>query len=225
MIRTATRNRTLYRVAAITLWLAPAQAAAHNLPISRLTLVADDDYLHAEIVLNAEELTFLVAWDEDRDGRLAPAELAAHGDAAAASVFGRLRLKASGRTAVPQSCGLVPGGDGHHLVFRAHYAGDFTRAPLIVESRLTTLTRGAHSTQVVFQAPGMRETAVLDARSVRATFNAAVAASEQTAVASAALISERTGPLWRRIGGAWWIIAAIGGFLLIGRTQHRRHAS
>ena len=52
--------------------LATHTARAHTLPISTLTLVPDENYLHLELILNPFELTFFSELDANHDGRFDP---------------------------------------------------------------------------------------------------------------------------------------------------------
>ncbi|MCA9236369.1 MAG: hypothetical protein KDA44_12925 [Planctomycetales bacterium] len=185
-----------------------------------MTLAADEDYLHVEITLNANELVFFAEWDADGDGRLSTAELAAHEDVAAQSVYGAIELQSAGRCLAPEVVGLVPGGDSHHLTFRAHYAASVCETALTVQSRLGGLTRGAHSTQAVFQTPQGRETAVLDARTPRVTFNRAFVPSEVViASSSQAAVVTTPSASWQRIGVTCTAVLLSG--LLFFSVRHR----
>ena len=105
---------------------------AHQLPISQMTVVADVEFLHVELVVNAEELNFFSSVDDDRDGRLGAPELEKHGPAVATAVFDKLSFRIGNRETRPDSVGYVPGGDGHHLVFRGHYPGDSREKPITI---------------------------------------------------------------------------------------------
>ncbi len=150
---------------------ATGQAAAHDLPISGMQMVADEQFLHVELMLNSGELVFVRELDRDKNGRLDVAEVNEHGDEVARRIVRCLTLKSDGRTIEPDVAGVVPDVGTHHLTVRAHYPIDARRVPLTVESRLWEITRGAHSTQVTFRALENSQVARLDARSPRVTFN------------------------------------------------------
>lgn len=156
---------------------AASPARAHTLPISQLALVADGEYLHAEITINAEELVFFASLDENSDGRLDRTELDGNGSATASAVFAALSFRVAEKELSPEVVGVVPGGDGHHATLRAHYALAARNPTVVVTSKLDRVTRGAHATQATFQAGGRREAAVLDARTPQVTFNRRAASS------------------------------------------------
>ena len=157
-------------LAAGVLALSSGRAAAHTLPISYLRLVPDADYLHLELVFNPFELTFVPEVDENKDGELNLAELAAHGQLVADRVVGAIKLSAGGATLRPETAGMDPDLNGHHVRLRAHYKVDARRLPLTVESDLPALTSSSHLTQITYVNDGHQQLAQLDPHSRKATF-------------------------------------------------------
>jgi hypothetical protein len=145
-------------------------ASAHDLPISYLTMVPDADYLHLELTVNSSELSFFGELDQNEDGRLDVAELEAEGEKTARRILERLVLRVNGAAVEPETCGIVPNLDTHHLTLRAHYPVDARSAPVSLESRLTTITPGSHVTLVRFEQPAGRQSARLDIHSRTASF-------------------------------------------------------
>jgi hypothetical protein len=157
-------------LAAGVLALSSGRAAAHTLPISYLRLVPDADYLHLELVFNPFELTFVPEADENKDGELNLAELAAHGQLVADRVVSAIKLSAGGATLRPETAGMDPDLNGHHVRLRAHYKVDARRLPLTVESDLPALTSSSHLTQITYVNDGHQQLAQLDPHSRKATF-------------------------------------------------------
>jgi hypothetical protein len=145
-------------------------AAAHTLPISYLRLVVDADYLHLEIVFNPFELSFMPELDDNKDAELDPAELVAHGQALANRVVGAFKLSAGGTLLRPETVGMDPDLNGHHVRARAHYKVDARRLPLTVESELTAITSASHLTQVTYVNGSQQQLAQLDPHSRKVVF-------------------------------------------------------
>jgi hypothetical protein len=145
-------------------------AAAHTLPISYLRLVPDADYLHLELVFNPFELTFMSEVDDNKDGELDLAELAAHGQVVAQRAVGALKLTTGEAVLRPETVGMDPDLSGHHVRVRAHYKVDARRLPLTVETDLPTLTSSSHLTQVTYVNGNHQQLAQLDPHSRKVTF-------------------------------------------------------
>jgi len=152
------------------LLLSAVGAIAHTLPISYLHVVPDADFLHLELVFNPFELTFMAEVDDNKDAELSPAELEAHGRAVADRVVGALKLSTGGRRLLPETAGMDPALNGHHVRLRAHYKTDARRVPLTVESDLINLTSGSHVTQVTYSNGTNTQMAQLDSQSRKVTF-------------------------------------------------------
>lgn len=148
-----------------------SRGAAHDLPIGSMMMVADEDFLHVELMMNSAELVFFGELDRDKDGRLAVSEVRDQGDEIARRIIDCFTIEIDGRRLEPDTYGIVPAVDTHHVTVRAHYAVDARDVPLSVTSRLWNITRGAHSTQVTFRKPGGGESARLNARSPQVVFN------------------------------------------------------
>jgi len=145
-------------------------AAAHTLPISYLRLVPAADYLHMELVFNPFELAFMPELDDNKDAELDPNELGAHGQALADRVAGAFKLSAGGKALRPETTGMDPDLNGHHVRLRAHYKVDARRLPLTVETELPALTSASHLTQVTYVNAGHQQLAQLDPHSRKVTF-------------------------------------------------------
>jgi hypothetical protein len=157
--------------------------AAHDLPVSSMMMVADEDFLHVELTINSGELIFYRELDRDNNGRLELAEVREQADIISKRIVDCLSIEIDGKRLEADNCGIVPDMSTHHLTVRAHYAVDARDVPLSLESHLSNITNGAHTTQVTFRKPGSSESARLNARSPRVTFNLSPPATSK-AVAS-----------------------------------------
>ena len=138
--------------------------SAHDLPISNMMIVAAEDMMHVELMLNAAELSFFTEVDRDKNGLLDPAELRAQSDQVSQLIVDCFSFRIDGSLIAAAVHGVVPEIGTHHLTIRAHYAGDAREAPVSVESRLVAITRSSHVIEVVLQRPDERLSARLDAR-------------------------------------------------------------
>ena len=154
-------------------------AGAHTIPISYLRLAPQADYLHLEFVFNPFELSFISEVDDNKDGGLDPAELKAHGDAVAKRVLAALKITVSGRLVAPETAGMDPDLNGHHVRLRAHYKIDARRLPLTLESEFNSITSASHLMQVTYAAEGGRQLGQLDAQARKVTFDAPGAEGER----------------------------------------------
>lgn len=150
--------------------LATHAARAHTLPISTLTLVPDESYLHLELILNPFELTFFSELDANRDGRLDPGEWDGQGEKIARRILEALKLRVNNRPIVADIAGLSQSYESHHIAVRAHFAVDARRAKVSLESQLAALTSGSHVTQVNFGTGEHVRAARLDMQSNTVTF-------------------------------------------------------
>jgi hypothetical protein len=159
------------RVLLPVVWLAwAASGVAHTLPISFLTLVPDENYLHLELTLNPFELTFFSELDANRDGRLDPGEWNGQGEKIAWRILDAVQVRVDGRLVVPDIAGLTPSYESHHITVRAHYAVDARKAAVSVESKLAGITSGAHLTQLSFGNGDHTQAARLEGQSNQAKF-------------------------------------------------------
>jgi len=151
--------------------LATHAARAHTLPISTLTLVPDESYLHLELALNPFELTFFSELDANRDGRLDPGEWDGQGEKIARRILEGLKLRVNnGPVVAAEIAGLSQSYESHHIFVRAHFAVDARRARVSLESQLAALTSGSHVTQVNFGAGEHVQAARLDMQSNKVNF-------------------------------------------------------
>jgi len=193
----------LRRCFIVALLLSAIGAAAHTLPISYLHVAPDADYLHLELVFNPFELTFMSEVDDNKDAELSPAELEAHGQAVADRVVGALKLSTGGRRLLPETAGMDPALNGHHVRLRAHYKTDGRQVPLTVESDLINLTSGSHVTQVTYSNGTNTQMAQLDSHSHKVTFTPP---------------GYKPAPSPRRtaIVGLWLLLVAVLALLVVG---------
>lgn len=156
-------------------WLAAStvNVNAHTLPISYLKLVPEADYLHLELVFNPFELSFMPELDDNKDAEVDPGELTKHGQMLADRMAAALKLTAGNTVLKPETAGMDPDLNGHHVRARAHYKVDARRLPLTVESDLVALTSSSHLTQVTYINGGQQQLAQLDPHSRRVTFQPA----------------------------------------------------
>src|SRR3972149_2927313 len=82
---------------ACVVFCAASQAAAHDLPISGMRMVADEQFLHVELMLNSGELVFVGELDRNKNGRLEVAEVNEKGDEIAQRIVDCLTLRTGGR--------------------------------------------------------------------------------------------------------------------------------
>jgi hypothetical protein len=161
---------SLARGALAALALGLLSAAAHTIPISYLRLVADDQYIHLELLLNPFELTFFSEVDDNKDGELDPAELKAHGEQIAKRVVGTLKIKIGHKLIAPENAGMDPDMSGHHVRVRAHYKVNARQLPLTIESDFNSITSASHVMQVTYVVEGKNQLAQLDMQSKKAVF-------------------------------------------------------
>jgi len=145
-------------------------AAAHTLPVSYLRLATDADYLHFELIINPFELSFLSEVDDNHDAELSPVELERHGQKLADRLVGAFRLSAGGKPLHPETAGMDPDLNGHHVRVRAHYKVDARQLPLTLESDLIAITSASHLVQVTYGNGSARQMAQLDSLSRKVTF-------------------------------------------------------
>ncbi len=150
--------------------LLTSAAAAHTLPVSYLRLSTDADYLHFELIFNPFELTFMSEVDDNHDAELSPAELELHGQKLADRVVGAFHLSAGGKPLRPETAGMDPDLNGHHVRVRAHYKVDARRLPLTLESNLIAIMSASHLTQVTYVNGDVCQMAQLDSQSRKVTF-------------------------------------------------------
>lgn len=145
-------------------------AAAHTLPISYLTVVPGEEYVHLELVLNPFELSFFSEIDRNKNARLEPAEIENQEANLCGRILDCLKLRVNGTPVTAEISGFTPDLDSHHATVRAHYRVDARRLPLAIESKLAALTSGSHLTQVTCRRGEHIQTARLDMQSTTATF-------------------------------------------------------
>lgn len=198
--------------------LLPFLAPAHTLPISYLRLVPDADYLHLEFVFNPFELTFMSELDENKDAELSLTELEAHGQMLANRVAAAIKLTVGGREVRPETAGMDPSLNGHHVRLRAQYKVDARWSPLTVDSDLISITSASHLIQVTYVRPDGERKAQLDSRSHKVTFTTAQRPTlpvspveRRRAVVGTSLL----------VAGVFTLLIVAGGLLLFARKQIR----
>ncbi len=201
-------------IAAVSLLaIGESRVQAHNLPISEMMLVADEEYLHMEIVLNATELTFFHELDRDQNGHLNLTEVADRSEEVSRRVVDCFEIRVDGQVVEADIVGLVPNYNTHHLTIRAHFPVDATEASVELTSRLAAITHGAHLVQVVYRTPHENHRARLNSTSAPVLFPAPPAGRStrlETLTTKTTANSSRRQSWWARWG------VAVGASLLLG---------
>ena len=182
-------------------------AAGHTLPVSYLRLATDADYLHFELIFNPFELSFLSEVDDNHDAELSPAELARHGQKLADRVVGVFKLSAGGKTLYPETAGMDPDLNGHHVRVRAHYKVDARQLPLTLESDLIAITSASHLVQVTYGSGTARQMAQLDSLSHKVTFEPL----GQKPVTPSPVVPKQSVPF-----SVWLMLLAVAVLLVLG---------
>lgn len=160
-----------WREVSLGMWLVwVTHAMAHTLPISFLTLVPDENYLHLELTLNPFELTFFSELDANHNGYLEPMDWQGQGEKIAWRILDAVQVRVDGQPVAPDIAGLTQSYESDHITVRAHYAVAARRATVSVESQLSGITSGAHLTQASFGKGDDAQAAHLDAQSSQARF-------------------------------------------------------
>ena len=165
---------------------------AHTLPISELTLVADEACLHLELTLNPFELSFFSELDVNRNGALELREWQGQGEKIAWRILENLTLRVNGRQVTADIAGLSQTYESHHIFVRAHFPADGRGARVSLESRLAELTSGSHVTQVTYGAGERVQFARLDMQSNKVTFEPLEVSRALTSAATVANVSDFT---------------------------------
>lgn len=199
--------------ATVVLATSDSRLLAHNLPISEMMLVADEEYLHMEIVLNATELTFFRELDSDRNGHVSLNEAGDRSEQVSRRVVDCFKIRVDGQVVEADVAGLVPNHNTHHLTIRAHYPTNALAASVELISRLSAITHGAHLAQVVYRTPHEIQKARLNASSGSVLFPAPATGDSiglETSSVERTAESRGTRSWWKRIG------VAVGASLLLG---------
>jgi hypothetical protein len=141
-----------------------ATASAHDLPVSEMRIVAAEEAMHMEIVLNSAKLNFFSEIDRDKNGFLDPEELKKQSDQISELIVDCLVFQIHGKLVTAAMVGVVPNVGSHHLTVRAHYPVDAREAPVHLKSSLRAIMRNSHVLEVTFQRPDQCYFARLDAR-------------------------------------------------------------
>ena len=152
-------------------WQFSTEIFAHDLPISRMSIVADENALHVQLLLNAEELAFFREIDTNGDGIAGLKEIEAKNSQIAKSIVNCFTFNINDLPAPEPDFGVAAELGTHHLTVRVHYAVDARRLPVHIRSTLTAVTQRAHVVEVAFQRPNLRQTATLDARDPEVRFD------------------------------------------------------
>jgi len=158
-------------IAVIWILYYPARTFAHDLPISNMTIVAAEESMHVELMLNAAELSFFSEIDRDKDGILDPAEVKSQSEQISRKIIECFSFSIDGKPIPAAVHGVVPDLGSHHLTIRAHYPCDAREAPVYLESSLVSITQRSHVIEVTFHRPDRRQTARLDAHDHQILFN------------------------------------------------------
>lgn len=131
------------------------------MPLSEVRIVADQQRLHLEIMLNAWELQFFSELDADKNGEISRQELADRAEEIARLIIDHIHVQVDDQLVVADVTGIVPVYNTHHLSFRAHYAVDATSADVKVSTELASITHAGHVVDIVFQRPHTKQQARL----------------------------------------------------------------
>lgn len=169
--RPANRLRAWLLSSVVFLTAGTAGVEAHTLPISYLTLVPDENYLHLELSLNPFELTSVPGLEgAGRDGQFLLPAGSEQEEKCARAILATLIVRVGGRVVAPETAGLTRSFETHHLALRAHYPADARTSAVSVESKLAGITSGAHLTQVTFGSGDVARAARLDLQANTVTF-------------------------------------------------------
>ena len=194
-----------------------SRVQAHNFPISEMMLVADEEYLHMEIVLNATELTFFRELDRDQNGHLNFTEVADRGEQVSRRVVDCFEIRVNGQVVEADIVGLVPNYNTHHLTIRAHYLVDATEASVEITSHLAAITHGAHLVQLVYRTPHENHRVRLNATAASVLFPAPAAGRStrlETLTTKTAANSWGSPSWWERFGVAIGLSFLLGSLFL-----------
>jgi len=209
-------HRILPNLALLISVAAAGAARAHDLPISNMTIVPDEQAMHVELVLNVGELNFASEIDLDKDGRIDLAELDKLGDEIARRIVSFLAFRVDDRPVELQNCGIVPDLGAHHLTVRAHYDVDARTAAVALQSRLVALTQGSHVLEIVFQRPSGRQLARLDGHASTVLFEPPKTSVTDTSAEQSERPSPQTvQPGWLLLAVPATLILLVGGGLLL----------
>jgi hypothetical protein len=145
-------------------------ASGHTLPISYLTVVPDEDYVHVELVLNPYELNFFAELDANHNRLLDREEMARFREVGTELLLAAIEIRVVDRPVRAEAAGADLALGSHHLVLRAHYRIDARRLPLKVVCTLTKITSGGHVTVVNYVNMGRKQTVLLDRTGAEASF-------------------------------------------------------
>jgi hypothetical protein len=162
---------TRFVATVIVAWLLGVAAFAHDLPISNMAIVVDQNAVHLELVLNAEELSFFSEIDTNNDGLAGLKEVEAKSEQISKTIVDCFKLLIDGKPAPAAVYGVVPDIGTHHLTIRAHYSIDAREMPVHLTSDLAAITQRAHVVEVTFRRPNVRQAARLDAHSREVLFD------------------------------------------------------
>jgi hypothetical protein len=157
-------------VAFLLLSIAGLNLHAHTLPISYLQAVQDETYVHLELTINPFELNFSRELDNNRNGLLEAAEIAAADEKLAQRILERVVLKADGIRIAAESAGIAGEPTDHHLTIRAHFPIAASRAAISIDTDLQAVTSASHLTEVTFRSERGMQLARLDAQHPTAQF-------------------------------------------------------
>jgi|GEM_PF-5639974 len=156
------------------IWLVGGGAtrtSAHDLPISYMTIVAAEDTVHVELVLNAAELVFFPEIDLDHNGIADPEEVKTQSDKISRAIINCFTFQIDGQPVAAAVQGVVSDLGTHHWTIRAHYPGDARKASVHLVSHLAAITNRSHVIEVTFQRPQSRQAARLDAHDREVVFD------------------------------------------------------
>lgn len=222
MMRTHSFHPSRFALVVGGLLLCALSAWGHTLPISFLNVVADNEYVHVELMLNPFELNFFSELDLNRNGFLEPLELSGREESVARKIVDCVKLRLKGRLVTPEGAGIAAEIDGHHFTMRAHYCVDARRSPLTIECSLVSVTSGSHLTQVTYLSSGRRQFANLDQQTASVTFAPVTGVKVSSSSTGSHFGGFSSSALWSATSVA--LCAIVAGFLFISKRWALRRS-
>lgn len=143
---------------------------AHDIPISTIHIVPDNNEVHLQLVINSFELSFLSEVDQNHNGYVDPEELEVKRALIKRQLLSVLKISMDKRNIRAHSSGIMLNDQNHHLVFRAHYPRKQGFRSLKLVSNVEEITSRSQVTQVTFGTPGQEQMARLEGATNTATF-------------------------------------------------------
>lgn len=143
---------------------------AHDIPISTIHIIPDQNEVHLQLTMNSFELTFLSEVDQDHNGYMDGNELDAKRALIKKRLLSTLTIMMDGTTIHAGSAGIQLNELNHHLVLKVHYPKEREYESLKLISDIEGITSKSQITQVTYGKSGHHQKALLQAGSNTATF-------------------------------------------------------